>query len=65
MVKCRSISCTKQIDSVLGGGVHKHTGERYCGDCARAHNAAFGTELIVIPKFNVNEPNVQNVPRKP
>jgi len=64
MVKCRRTVCTNEIDSVLGGGIHKHTLERYCIACTRWINRENGQELIVIPKFNVNSPNVQNVPRK-
>ena len=64
MVKCRRTVCMNEIDSILGGGVHKHTLERYCGVCARLINRENGEEIIVIPKFNVNSPNVQTVPRK-
>lgn len=63
MVKCRRTVCTNEIDSLLGGGVHKHTGERYCGACARLINRACNEEVVVIPKFKTDAPNVQQIPR--
>jgi hypothetical protein len=63
MVKCRRTVCTNEIDSVLGGGVHKHTLERYCGACARLINRENGQELIIIPKFKTDAPDMQQIPR--
>jgi hypothetical protein len=63
MVKCRRTVCTNEIDALLGGGIHKHTGERYCPACARAINRACGEEVVVLPKFKTSEPNLQQIPR--
>lgn len=65
MVKCRRTVCTNEFDANLGGCVHRDTGERYCLPCARAINRACNEEVVRIPKWNVNKPNAQQIPRKP
>ena len=65
MVKCRRTVCTNEIDDKVGGGIHRDTGERYCIPCTRAINRACNETVVVIPDWNIREPNMQQIPRKP
>lgn len=63
MIKCRSTICPNTIDDEVGGGIHKHTLDRYCLVCTRRINRENGQELIVIPKFRTDAPHFQQLPQ--
>jgi hypothetical protein len=63
MIKCRRTICRNEIDDEVGGGIHRHTFERYCLACTRLINRENGQELIVIPKFRTGAPNLQQIPK--
>ena len=64
MIKCARTACNAMIDSVFGGGLHKHNKQRYCISCSRKINELNGEIVIEFPRSNMKDPNQQLLPRK-